>query len=79
LHHALQFHLCFLCNSWYLLGLSGSYACGTCSLIPWQKFGLTKFVSKVTKITGGWRKIHIEELHNLCSSPVIVGWDGRNM
>jgi hypothetical protein len=24
-------------------------------------------------VTGGWRKMHIEELHNLYSSPIIIG------
>jgi hypothetical protein len=23
-------------------------------------------------VTGGWRKLHNEELHNLCSSPNII-------
>jgi hypothetical protein len=23
-------------------------------------------------VTGGWRKLHNEELHNLCSSPSII-------
>jgi hypothetical protein len=24
------------------------------------------------EVTGGWRKLHNEELHNLCSSPSII-------
>jgi hypothetical protein len=24
-------------------------------------------------VTGGWRKLHNEELHNLNSSPIIIG------
>jgi hypothetical protein len=36
-------------------------------------------------VTGGWRKLHNEELHNLCSSPSIIrtiksrrmGWAGH--
>jgi hypothetical protein len=24
------------------------------------------------EVTGGWRKLHIEELHNLCSSPIRI-------
>jgi hypothetical protein len=27
---------------------------------------------KRDEVTGGWRKLHIEELHNLCSSPSII-------
>jgi hypothetical protein len=40
------------------------------------------FGLKGDKIVGGWRKLHNEELHNLCSSPNIfrtikskrIGW-----
>jgi hypothetical protein len=28
--------------------------------------------SKMVEITGGWRKLHDEELHNLYSSPNII-------
>jgi hypothetical protein len=37
------------------------------------------------EVTGGWRKLHNEELHSLYSSPVLLGWsrqggwDGRGM
>jgi hypothetical protein len=31
-----------------------------------------KFEPKREEVTGGWRKLNIEELHNLCSSPDIV-------
>jgi hypothetical protein len=37
------------------------------------------------EVTGGWRKLHNEELYNLCSSPSIIrmisqgGWDGQGM
>jgi hypothetical protein len=30
------------------------------------------FGSKMDRVTGGWRKLHKEELHNLYSSPSIV-------
>jgi hypothetical protein len=30
------------------------------------------FVPKRDGVTGGWRKLHNEELHNLCSSPSII-------
>jgi hypothetical protein len=30
-----------------------------------------KFVPKRNEVTGGWRKLHSEELHNLYSSPNI--------
>jgi hypothetical protein len=30
------------------------------------------FGPKRDEVTGGWRKLHNEELHNLCSSPNII-------
>jgi hypothetical protein len=30
------------------------------------------FGPKRDEVTGGWRKLHIEELHNLYSSPSII-------
>jgi hypothetical protein len=30
------------------------------------------FGPKRDEVTGGWRKLHNEELHNLCSSPSII-------
>jgi hypothetical protein len=30
------------------------------------------FELKRDEVTGGWRKLHNEELHNLCSSPNII-------
>jgi hypothetical protein len=30
------------------------------------------FVTKRDEVTGGWRKLHNEELHNLYSSPSII-------
>jgi len=31
------------------------------------------FVSKRDEVTGEWRKLHNEQLHDLYSSPIIVG------
>jgi hypothetical protein len=45
----------------------------------------TIFGPKRDEVTGGWRKLHNEELHGLYSSPSTVrwskwgGWDGRGM
>jgi hypothetical protein len=30
------------------------------------------FIPKRDEVTGGWRKLHNEELHNLYSSPSII-------
>jgi hypothetical protein len=30
------------------------------------------FGTKRDEVTGGWRKLHNEELHNLCSLPCII-------
>jgi hypothetical protein len=35
--------------------------------------------SKRDEITGDWRKLHNEELHNLCSSPSIIRIKSRRM
>jgi hypothetical protein len=41
------------------------------------------FGVKRDEVTGGWRKLHAEELHNLYSSPSTFsrqeGWDGQGM
>jgi hypothetical protein len=40
------------------------------------------FGPKRDEVTGGWRKLHSEELHNLYSSPNIIRmikWDGWGM
>jgi hypothetical protein len=55
------------------------YGCETWSLIVREEHKLTVFESRVLRIfgpkwdrvTGGWRKLHNEELHNLYSSPSI--------
>jgi hypothetical protein len=31
------------------------------------------FIPKRDEVTGGWRKLHNEELHGLYSSPIIIG------
>jgi hypothetical protein len=33
------------------------------------------FGPKRDEEAGGWRKLHNEELHNLCSSPNVIGGD----
>jgi hypothetical protein len=35
--------------------------------VLWRTFG-----PKRDEVTGGWGKLHNEELHNLCSSPTII-------
>jgi hypothetical protein len=30
------------------------------------------YASKILEVAGGWRKLHIEELYNLCSVPNII-------
>jgi hypothetical protein len=37
------------------------------------------FGPKGDDVTGGWRKLHIEELHNLCSSPNIIRMNKSRM
>jgi hypothetical protein len=53
----------------------GLYGCGTWSLTLREKHRLRVlriiFGSKRDEVTGGWRKLHNEELHNLYSSPSI--------
>jgi hypothetical protein len=58
------------------------YECETSSLISREehrlrvlKYSVLRriFGPKRDEVTGGWRKLHNEELHNLCSSPSIVG------
>jgi hypothetical protein len=38
-----------------------------------QTIGIKIFVFCYNLLTGGWRKLHNEELHNLYSSPSIIG------
>jgi hypothetical protein len=57
------------------------YRCETCSLILTVEHRLRVFKNRVLRrifgpkrdeVTGGWRKLHYEELHNLYSSPSII-------
>jgi hypothetical protein len=54
------------------------YECETWSLTLKEDHRLRAFAHRVLRrisgtereeVTGGWRKLHDEELHNLCSSP----------
>jgi hypothetical protein len=58
------------------------YGCGTWSLTVREEHKLRVFENKVLRrrlrprregVTGGWRKLHNEKLHNLYSSPSIIG------
>jgi hypothetical protein len=57
------------------------YGCETWSLTLMEKHRLRVFENKVLsrifgpkrdEVTGGWRKLHNEELHDLYSSPGII-------
>jgi hypothetical protein len=57
------------------------YGCETWSLILREECRLRAFENRVLRkifepkrdeVTGGWRKLHNEELHNLYSSPSII-------
>jgi hypothetical protein len=57
------------------------YGCETWSLTLREQHRLRVFENKVLRrifgpirdeVRGGWRKLHNEELHNLCSSPSII-------
>jgi hypothetical protein len=57
------------------------YGCETWSLILSEKYRLRVFDNRVlrrifgpkrSEVTGGWRKLHNEELHILNSSPSII-------
>jgi hypothetical protein len=54
--------------------------------VPRKEHKLTVFENKVLRrimgpkrpgVTGGWRKLHNEELHNLYSSPNVIRYDLR--
>jgi hypothetical protein len=58
------------------------YGCETWSLTVREGHKLRVFENRVLRrifgpkrdgVTGGWRKLHNEELHNLYSSPSIIG------
>jgi hypothetical protein len=57
------------------------YGCETWSLIVREEYKLKVFENRALRIifgtkrdgvTGGWRKLHNEEFHNLYSSPIII-------
>jgi hypothetical protein len=57
------------------------YGCETWSLTVREEHKLRVFENRVLRrifgpkkdgVTGGWRKLHNEELHNLYSSPSII-------
>jgi hypothetical protein len=57
------------------------YGCETWSLAVREKHNLRVFENRVLRrifgskrdeLTGGWRKLHNEELHNLYSSPSVI-------
>jgi hypothetical protein len=48
-------------------------SCSSISVVLIEKRVLRRiFGPKRVKVTGGWRKLHNEELHNLCSSPNVI-------
>jgi hypothetical protein len=58
------------------------YGCETWSLTVREEHELRVFENRVLRslfgpkrdgVTGGWKKLHNEELHNLYSSPSIIG------
>jgi hypothetical protein len=57
------------------------YGCETCSLTVREEHKLRMFPNRVLRrifgpkrdrVTGGWKKLHNEELHNLLPSPSII-------
>jgi hypothetical protein len=57
------------------------YGCETCSLTLGEEHRLRSFENRVLRrisgpnrdeVTGGWKKLHNEELHNLYSSPNLI-------
>jgi hypothetical protein len=57
------------------------YGCETWSLTLWEEHRMRVFENRVLRrifgpkrdeVTGGWRKLHNEELYNLYSSPSII-------
>jgi hypothetical protein len=58
------------------------YGCEMWSLILWEEHRVVMFEHRVLRgifgpkreeVTGGWRKLHNEGLHNLYTSPHIIG------
>jgi hypothetical protein len=59
----------------------GLYGCGTWSLTLREEHRLRAFQNRMLRrifgqkkdeVTGGWRKLHNEELHNFHSSPSVI-------
>jgi hypothetical protein len=48
------------------------YGCETWSLTLSEEHRLRIFRPKMDEVTGGWRKLHNEELHCLYSAPSII-------
>jgi hypothetical protein len=56
------------------------YGCETCSPTLWEEHRVGVFENRMLRIfglkrdevTGGWKRLHNEELHNLYSSPSII-------
>jgi hypothetical protein len=62
------------------------YGCETCSVILREEHRLRVFEDRVLRrifgpkrdeVTGDWRKLYNEELHNLYSSPNRMRWAGH--
>jgi hypothetical protein len=58
------------------------YGCESWSVTFWEEHRLRVLENRVLRrifgplrdeVTGGWRKLHNEELHSLYSSPVLLG------
>jgi PAS domain-containing protein len=57
------------------------HGCETWSVTLWEEHGLRVFENRILRrifgskreeVVGGWRRLHIRELHNLYASPNIV-------
>jgi hypothetical protein len=61
--------LCFFVLGWNLVCHSKGGAWIEC---VWEQNVRVIFAPKKYEVTGGWRRLHNEELHNLCCSPNIA-------
>jgi hypothetical protein len=70
-----------ICHFILVLAYQILYGCGTWSLTLREEHRLRVFENRVLrrifgpkrdKVTGGWRKLHNEELHKLYSSPSVI-------
>ena len=69
-HSIARMHFAYF-NSF--LAISGPYMIAVSRLRVFENMALrTVFGSKRDEVTGEWRKLHNEELSDLCSSPNIV-------